>query len=123
MHILKRPILRFICIFFFAIPAKSYSQITISGAIYVSGQVYEDKNKNSIKDNNEPGIADAVISDQLAVVQSDKTGKYQINARNTNGIIFVSVPTGYKTSASFYVQLKADNENQKVDFPLIKIPV
>lgn len=123
MHISRRPLLQFACIILLAIPGVSFTQTTSVGTINVTGQVYEDINKNGKKDNNEPGIADAVISDQLEVVQSDKNGKYEMNARNSNGFIFISVPTGYKISGSFYVSLKAGNENQTVDFPLIKIPV
>jgi predicted MPP superfamily phosphohydrolase len=123
MHISQRPLLYFICIILFTFPATSFTQITIVGSINVTGKVYEDINKNGIKDNNEAGISDAVISDQLTVVQSDKNGMYQINARNTNGIIFISVPNGYKIAGTFYAQLNGGQENQTVDFPLIKIPV
>jgi predicted MPP superfamily phosphohydrolase len=107
----------------FYFPAISFIPNTRMGNINVTGQVYDDINKNGKKENNEPGISEAVLSDQLGVVQTDKNGMYQINVRNSNGILFISVPNGYKTSASFYVQLKEGIENQTVDFPLIKIPV
>ena len=76
------------------IPAMSFTQTSTGPAILVSGIVFEDSNKNGIKDTNEPGIPGAAISDQLNIVQTDKTGNYQISAQNSNRIIFISVPIG-----------------------------
>jgi predicted MPP superfamily phosphohydrolase len=105
------------------IPVMSFSKTSKGPAILVSGNVFEDINKNGVKDINEPGIPGVVISDQLDLVQTDKTGNYQIIAKNSNRIIFISLPTGYKSSGLFYAILKTDATNQFVDFPLIKIPV
>jgi hypothetical protein len=104
------------------IPAMSFTQTSTGPAILVSGIVFEDSNKNGIKEASEPGIHGAAISDQLNIVQTDKSGKYQISAQNSNRIIFISVPTGYK-STGFYAVLKSDAADQSVDFPLVKIPV
>ena len=101
----------------------SSSPSRIAGTINITGQVFEDINKNGLKENNEPGISDVVISDQLEVVQTDKNGLYQINSRNLNRIIFISVPSGYKTFGCFYIHIKTEAANQSVDFPLIKIPL
>ncbi|NOT93898.1 metallophosphoesterase [Ferruginibacter sp.] len=106
---------------FFA-PITFYAQIG-SSSISVSGQVFEDVNNNGIKDANEPGIKDAAISDQLNVVVTDRNGFYQISCKNQNRIVFVSVPSGYKSQGLFYKQLKNEPLSQTADFPLINIPV
>ena len=123
MYISKRPLITLSLTILFSVPSVSFTQTTIAGTINITGQVFEDINKNGLKENNEPGISDVVISDQLEVVQTDKNGLYQINARNSNRIIFISVPSGYKTSGSFYIHIKTEAANQSVDFPLIKIPL
>jgi predicted MPP superfamily phosphohydrolase len=123
MYISTRSLITLSLTILFSVPAVSFTQKTIAGTINITGQVFEDINKNGVKENNEPGISDVVISDQVEVVQTDKNGLYQINARNSNRIIFISVPSGYKTSGSFYIQIKTEAANQSVDFPLIKIPL
>ena len=123
MYISTRSLITLSLTILFSVPAVSFTQKTIAGTINITGQVFEDSNKNGVKENNEPGISDVVISDQLEVVQTDKNGLYQINARNSNRIIYISVPSGYKTSVSFYIQIKTEAANQSVDFPLIKIPL
>ncbi len=60
----------------------------------VTGYVFEDINKNGIKENNEPGIKGVAVSDQVNVVLTNETGMYQI-ANKGYGIIFISMPDGY----------------------------
>jgi predicted MPP superfamily phosphohydrolase len=60
----------------------------------VAGYVYEDLNKNGIKENNEPGIKGVAVSDQLNVVLTNETGLYTITNKGY-GIIFISMPGGY----------------------------
>ena len=60
----------------------------------VTGYVYEDLNKNGIKENNEPGIKGVAVSDQVNVVLTDETGRYSIGNKGY-GIIFISMPGGY----------------------------
>lgn len=64
----------------------------------ITGYVFEDINKNGTKENNEPGIKGVAVSDQVDVVLTNDEGKYQISNKG-NGIIFISVPNGYKTNA------------------------
>lgn len=60
----------------------------------VSGYVFDDLNKNGIKDKNESGIANVSVSNGLDVVQTNATGKYEL-AISDDAIIFVIKPSDY----------------------------
>ncbi|MEO7988084.1 MAG: metallophosphoesterase [Chryseolinea sp.] len=60
----------------------------------ITGYVFEDRNKNGTKENNEPGIKGVAVSDQQNVVVTDETGQYTI-ANKGYGIISISMPDGY----------------------------
>lgn len=62
----------------------------------VSGFVFEDTNKNGIKDRNEKGIANVAVSNSVDVVLTDKSGKYTLPLQQDN-IIFVVKPSGYQS--------------------------
>ena len=44
------------------------------------------------------GLPDAVVSDGINVVKTDKDGVYQLPSRKYHGYVFVSVPSGYEPS-------------------------
>ena len=46
----------------------------------MSGIVFEDKNKNGVKDASEKGIKNILVSNGEEIVLTDKTGAYTINA-------------------------------------------
>ena len=62
----------------------------------VTGYVYEDRNKNGTKENNEPGIKGVTVSNQQSVVVTNENGMYTIPGKGF-GIIFISMPDGYTT--------------------------
>lgn len=62
----------------------------------VSGYVYEDTNKNNIKDRKEKGLANVSVSNGVEVVQTDANGRYSLPHRD-NSIYFVIKPSGYAT--------------------------
>jgi len=62
---------------------------------YVSGYVWEDKNRNGIREAGEPGIADVLVSNQIQVVKSDQSGQYRLPARDEM-IVFITKPSGYE---------------------------
>ena len=74
-----------------------------ASAISMSGYVFHDKNNNGIKDKGEEGIKGVAISDQFDVVQTNADGLYQIDAKGY-GLVFISVPDGYKASKSYYLK-------------------
>ena len=86
----------------------------------VSGYVFFDSNLNGLKDTNEDGIKNIVLSDQVNVVLTDATGFYQINNSSGYGIIFISMPDGY-TAKSFWQKINFQQNSASINFPLTKI--
>jgi 3',5'-cyclic AMP phosphodiesterase CpdA len=62
----------------------------------VHGVVFNDANGNGLLDPNERPVAGVVVSNQVDVVTTDAAGRYQLPAGD-NTIVFVSVPTDWKT--------------------------
>lgn len=104
---------------FFLIIHTVLCSLSVS-ATPLSGYVFHDKNNNTIKDKGEEGIKGVAISDQFNVVQTNADGFYQFDATGY-GLVFVSVPDGYKTK-SYYITLR-DVANAKWDVPLTKISI
>ncbi len=67
----------------------------------VDGVVYLDTNANGTRDAGEPGVQDAVVSNQQAVVRTDAEGAFQLATPGT-GVVFVSVPDRHAASGSFW---------------------
>ncbi len=67
----------------------------------VHGIVYDDANANGIRDVSEHGIAGVMVSNQRDVVTTDSLGRFDI-PRGTTGIVFVSVPDGFRSSGKFW---------------------
>ena len=68
----------------------------------LSGTVFLDRNANGVRDPGEPGLAGVVVSDQADVVTTDRDGAFRIAAAHGTGIVFVSVPAGYRVVGSFW---------------------
>ncbi|MEA3247508.1 MAG: metallophosphoesterase [Gemmatimonadota bacterium] len=67
----------------------------------VTGVVFVDSNGNGVRDPGERGIPGVVVSNQGDVVGTDASGAYRI-ARGSSGIVFVSVPDGYRAATRFW---------------------
>lgn len=70
-------------------------------AAEVSGVVFEDANRNGVRDAGEPGIAGVAVSNQDAVVTTDASGTFRLGDAGT-GVVFVSTPDGYRTVGPFW---------------------
>ncbi len=68
----------------------------------VSGVVFWDRNANGIRDEGELGLANVAVSDQDTVVRTNAAGVYQLPTGRGHGIIFVSVPDGFRSVGSFW---------------------
>ncbi len=64
-------------------------------AVQVSGLVFEDRNGNTQRDADEPGIAGAKLSNGREIVRSDASGRYRI-AVASGQTLFVIKPPGYR---------------------------
>ncbi len=124
----------------FAIGLIIINQLTAYAQQSVKGFVYEDLNKNSIKDKGERGIAGVAVSNGQDVVLTGSKGEYQLAVSDDN-IIFViksseyTVPVDENNAPLFYYihkpkgspKLKFEGVsptgklNKAVNFPLFPI--
>lgn len=73
----------------------------MSGAQTVTGAVYLDRNANGRRDTGETGVANVAVSNQVDVVATDSSGAF-ILPRRGSGVVFVSLPEGYRSSGRFW---------------------
>jgi len=68
----------------------------------VAGVVFVDLNGNGLRDASEPGLGGVAVSDQADVVKTSADGSFRIEGSGGFGIVFVSVPDGYRAVGSFW---------------------
>ena len=78
--------------------------LTLLAGADVSGTVFLDRNGNGVRDAGEPGLAGVVVSDQVDVVATDQAGAFRIADSRGFGVVFVSVPSGYRSVGPFWRQ-------------------
>ena len=66
-----------------------------------TGTVFVDANGNGIHDPGERGVAGVAVSNQDAVTTTDASGRFHL-PRGGAGIVFISVPDGYRSLGSFW---------------------
>jgi len=113
MHTAALMLRRFVVAVLLIVPAILGAQ-----PVEISGVVFLDANQNGIRDMGEQGLAHVVLSNQDAVVTSDAEGIYRL-PRGPNGVLFVSVPDGYRTLGPFWRPV--DDATTAIDFPLSPI--
>jgi len=86
----------------------------------VAGVVFDDLNANARRDAGERGLTGVVVSNQQDVVQTGTDGAYTL-AGPGNGIVFVSVPDGYRAVGQFWQAVSASS-GASVDFALAARP-
>ena len=74
---------------------------TVTAQQQVTGSVYIDANNNGRREPNERGVAGVAVSNQDTVVTTDASGAFRI-PRGGSGVVFVSVPDGYRARGSFW---------------------
>jgi hypothetical protein len=67
----------------------------------VHGIVFNDANGNGMRDAAERGLRGIIVSNQDAVVTTGSTGNFTLDP-GPAGLIFVSVPNGYRAVGSFW---------------------
>ena len=70
--------------------------------IVVTGVVFNDANGNGVRDAGERGVPNVVVSDQRDVVVTDANGSFSLPAADEKGVVFVSVPDGWRAVGSFW---------------------
>jgi predicted phosphodiesterase len=88
----------------------------------VAGVVFEDANGDGRRDAGEAGIPGVVVSDQHAVVATDKDGRYALEvASQSDATVFVSLPDGWSASGRFWRTIGAGAETASAaDFGLLR---
>ena len=81
------------------------------------GVVYADANANGTRDAAERGVSGVMVSNQRDVVVTDSLGRYAIPS-GTTGLVFVSVPDGFRSSGTFWRTATAAPAS--VDFGLVR---
>jgi Icc protein len=104
----------------FALPAAlsvfvSESARAQTGVLH--GVVYADANANGKRDAAERALAAVVVSNQHDVVVTDSLGRFEV-PRGTTGIVFVSVPDGFRSNGAFW-RVTTDSL-ASVDFGLLR---
>jgi calcineurin-like phosphoesterase family protein len=110
MHVVRR-VLAMLLLMVPAIPGAQQGDL--------SGVAFIDANGNGVRDTGERGLANVVVSNQDAVVATDSSGVYRL-PRRADGVMFVSVPDGYRTVGPFWRPV--DDTTSTVDLPLSPIP-
>ena len=97
------------------------SMLTVSRAVAqnptLRGVVYADANANGTRDASEHGVLGVIVSNQRDVVVTDSLGRFEIPT-GTTGIVFVSVPDGFRSSGAFWRATTAAPAS--VDFGLVR---
>ncbi|MBI3981944.1 MAG: metallophosphoesterase [Gemmatimonadetes bacterium] len=83
----------------------------------VSGVVFADRDGNGRRDAGEPGIERAWVSNQVDVSASDASGAFTLPGGG-NGVVFVSVPDGYRVVGSFWRAVTPETAAAPITFGL-----
>jgi 3',5'-cyclic AMP phosphodiesterase CpdA len=87
----------------FPVPAHAQSAA-------VRGAVFNDANRNGVRNEGEKGVANVAVSNQTDVVITDAGGSFEI-APGTTGIVSVSIPSGYQVIGKFWRALNSSPAN------------
>jgi len=80
-------------------------------AIEIQGQVFEDRNGNTLLDQEEEGIPNVTVSDQVTTTVTDQDGYFSLTTGGDFPYVFISQPSGY-VGAWYY------RKASEVNFPL-----
>ena len=86
----------------------------------VRGSVYNDKNSNGVRDKNEEGLKDVLISDQATIVKTNDEGLFHLETEAS--YVFAIQPNNYNIRGSFWKKIPADQRDVTVDFAMAPTP-
>ena len=84
----------------------------------LTGIVYLDRNGNGARDVGERGLAGVSVSDQDQVVSTAADGSFRIAHTLGSGVLFVSVPDGYRSVGPFWRAADSAAAERGFAFPL-----
>ena len=77
----------------------------------IRGRVFEDRNGNTLLDQQEEGIPNVSVSDQVSTTLTDRNGQFSLATGDDFPYVFISQPSGY--AGTWYYQKASE-----VTFPL-----
>ncbi|MBA2544346.1 MAG: hypothetical protein H0V17_32185, partial [Deltaproteobacteria bacterium] len=85
-------------------------------AASVTGRVFLDRNRDRIRQHDEPGVANVVVTlDRTTSVRTGADGRFRLEAAAELGVVWVRVPDGFKPGPLW---ARADDAGaQGVDLP------
>ena len=106
----------------FALAARVLPQNPAGAGQDVTGLVFLDANGNGTRDPSERGLAGIAVSNQVEVVVTGADGAYHLDPSHGYGIVFVSVPDGYRAVGAFWRHVEK-SASTPVSFALVKEPI
>jgi hypothetical protein len=100
-----------------AVSSMVVSSPVVAQSAELHGVVYVDANANGTRDASEHGVPGVVVSNEHDVVVTDSLGRFEIPSGAT-GIVFVSVPDGFRSSGAFWRATAAAPAS--IDFGLVR---
>jgi len=93
----------------------------LSGSVTVKapaaeGIVFEDRNANEIRDADEPGLANILVSNGIAVTLTDEAGNYHLPLEGY--FVFITSPSDYIATTAWY----QDVTEEELNFGLAPAP-
>jgi hypothetical protein len=86
----------------FALAATPLTQSPAGPGQDLTGVVFLDANGNGTRDPSERGLPGIAVSNQVDVVVTGADGAYHLDPSHGYGIVFVSVPDGYRVVGAFW---------------------
>ena len=99
-----------------AFPRPAASQPNLAGVVFV------DRNANGARDAGEAGLAGVSVSDQNVVVVTGTDGSFRIPHSLGSGVVYVSVPDGYRAVGRFWRTADSAAAERGFSFPLAPLP-
>src|SRR5262245_39734618 len=87
----------------------------------ISGVVFLDANGNGTRDPSERGLPGVAVSNQVDVVVTGADGGFHLDQSHGYGIVFVSVPDGYRAVGTFWRHVET-SASAPISFALAKAP-
>ena len=95
-----------------AFPRAAAAQPNLAGVVFV------DRNANGARDAGEAGLAGVSVSDQNVVVVTGTDGSFRIPHSLGSGVVYVSVPDGYRAVGRFWRTADSAAAERGFSFPL-----
>jgi len=94
--------------------------------VQVSGCVFEDGNRNGVRDPGEKSIKGVAISDGQYILLTDEEGYYEFTFEvEENRFVFLTMPTGYALATPFFYRIGQTDTDIKYifNFGLVENPL